>query len=163
MASAEHIEGRSVGERGTATRLHALVWSGRVAELESALASLPRDEDGVARGINAKDEAGNTAMMLAIQLGDHKAVQVLLDAGASVRQKARNVDGWAAHSEAARWRDRAMLRDIFVASLRQIDTAWTARSEKLLDALELVRARALDRALILARAREPIRAHPRVR
>lgn len=138
MASTERIEGRSVGERGTATALHTLVWSRNHSALEKMLQCMPRTASGVVDGVNAKDEQGNTPIALAIQLGDHESVKILLEAGASVRQSARTADGWATHSEAARWRNRAMLRDIFTVSLKQIDLDWQSRSAKMLDALELV-------------------------
>lgn len=103
------IEGRSVGEVGEATKLHVLVWANAAAKLEEELEARPKGEDGRVDGVDAKDEQGNTPLMLAVKLEHVDCVAALLGAGASVRQRVRG-RSWGSLSTALTRRSRPQAR-----------------------------------------------------
>lgn len=53
-------------------------------------------------------------------------------------RQSRDAQGWETHSVASRWNDPELVREVFVASLRQLDEAWSRRAPRLLEALEQV-------------------------
>lgn len=82
---------------------------------------------------DARDTHGNTALHLAVMLGNLEAAKLLLAHGAQVRVK--NNEGWKSLHEAISYGDRKMIAILLMAHKRQSHLALTERLPDLRDQL----------------------------